>query len=196
MSFQLSISSGLDSRTQLKRRRKKKRTGKKISLQHIIHFLWHNTWNTTPPPQPPPPPKICCHVRHAGEMGCVHINAHINGTHKCPFCIQPINSVQIIDYYIVDSVGSFDLRAKKGKKSISKCICHRMQLICIKINVGVKVCHLGQMCYGSMGVLIYFCIIYICIYFILTILLCVFHCNVTLFYWLKFHFSMPLIVWI
>lgn len=144
----------------VEKKKEKKEQEKKKCLYSTSYISFGTILRTQPPTPTPTPPKICCHVRHAGEMGCAHINAHINGTHKCPICIQPINSVQIIDY-IVDSGGSFDLRAKKGKKSISKCICHRMQLICIKINVGVKVCHLSQMCYGSMGVLIYFCIIYI-----------------------------------
>lgn len=70
MSFQLSISKLLDSRSQLKRKRKKKNK----SLQHIVHFPLAQYLAT-------PTLKICC---HAGGIGCVHINVHINGNGQSP----------------------------------------------------------------------------------------------------------------
>lgn len=51
---------------------KKKKKNK--SLQHIVHFPLAQYLAT-------PTLKICC---HAGGIGCVHINVHINGNGQSP----------------------------------------------------------------------------------------------------------------
>lgn len=86
---------------------------KKKSLQHIVHFPLAQYLVT------PPPLKICCHVHHAGGIGCVHINVHINGNVQLLSMHRrlPASLVQARDFSV--NGGNF-LVSVKGERLIFK----------------------------------------------------------------------------